>query len=393
MIDDGELGRVRHVLHEFGVQIDHLTGEWIADHAEGPYELLVTSVKRATALVEEIDPSALGKPVWVVFHSQDFLPLRERMRRLGVHFLIHSSVDDDALRLLLLHALYQGPEKRDAPRLPVGSHVLYRDGANTGPVELLDLTAEGCRLLAPHDAEPGREVTITLPPVLARGRAFALPGRVVRVELPPEDPEHDRRISVAFDPLDHESRSRLEAIFAGKVIGTAVTPLAEDSRGEADRGPLERASIESEHVESDAIESETIELDDIERRRKPRTSYAANVTALTGEASHVILGRDLSPEGMRVEPLPDLRVGAAIRLALYGAPREEPLLVRAVVTRDDGERGTVLRFQESDPALRARIEHLVAAATAIESLGDPSSGERPVVVSKAVARDAQSADA
>jgi hypothetical protein len=393
MIDDGELGRVRHVLHEFGVQVDHLSGEWIADHVEGPYELLVTSVKRATALAESVDPSALGKPVWVVFHSQDFLPLRERMRRLGVHFLIHSSVDDDALRLLLLHALYQGPEKRDAPRLPVGSHVLYRDGTNTGAVELLDLTAEGCRLLAPHDAEPGREITITLPPVLARGRAFALPGRVVRVERATEDPEHHRRISVAFGPLDRESRRRLEAIFAGKVIGTAVTPLAEDDRGEADRQRFERDAIESEPVESDAIESEAIELEDIERRRKPRTSYAGNVTALTGEASHVILGRDLSPEGMRVEPLPDLRVGTAIRLALYGAPREEPLLVRAVVTRDDGERGTVLRFQESDPALRARIERLVAAATAIESLGDSVTGERPVVVSRAVVRDGESADA
>ncbi|UCE85877.1 MAG: PilZ domain-containing protein [Deltaproteobacteria bacterium] len=381
MVDDGELGRVRHVLQRFEVELDHLTDGPIQECVEGPYDLLVTSVKRAPEVAEALETGALGKPTWIVFHGQDFLPLRERMRRLGVHFLIHGSVDSDALRLILLYALYRGPEKRDATRLPVGSHVIYRDTRHAGPVELLDLTTEGCRLLAPHDAEPGSEIAITLPPALARGTPIQLSGRVVRVQAP-QGSDNGHRISVALDGLDVEARRRLEAIFAGKVIGTVVTRLAEDEAGATLRSP-----VPSTHrlPDPEPLEDDAIELEDIERRRQPRAPYGESITALTGEAAHVILGRDLSPDGMCVDRIPGASIGSTIRLALYGDRREEPIVVRAVVTRSDDRRGTALRFEALDAELRSRVEHLVAtAATGIESLSDAHTQPRSVIVSKAM---------
>jgi hypothetical protein len=357
------------VLEPLEVWIDHVSREPIRQHIEGPYDLVVTTVKRAVALAESPDVAAkLGKPIWIAVHNQDFLPLRDRLRRLGVHFLIHSSVDDDALRLLLLHTLYRGPEKRDALRLPVGSEVVYHDGVRVRSAELLDLTRDGCRVLTTHAARPGNPVTITLPSPLSRGKPLALRGHVVRTEPPePADGEHEHRLGVTFEELDIDSRERLAAALAGKAIGTVVTPLADEPEGataDRDTGRARR----------------------VERRRRPRAPYAGSVTALLGEARHVLLGRDLSPEGMRVEHLPELKLGASIQLALYGAAREEPLIVQAIVTRNDGEHGTALRFQGDDPEARERIERLVSGGASIEALGD-NTRERPVIVSKTLASD------
>ncbi len=46
------------------------------------------------------------------------------------------------------------------------------------------------------------------------------------------------------------------------------------------------------------------------------------------------MGRDLSMGGMRIEPHPGLEMGKTLRLAIYGAPREEPFIVRARVVRN-----------------------------------------------------------
>ena len=130
LLDDGDLSRIRRLLADFEVELEHLRGDVIREDLEGSHDVIIATVKRILALEGSVDLTGLqNKPVWIAVHSQDFLPLRVRLRKLGVHFLVQSSVGSEALRLLLAHAVYRGAEKREDPRLPVGSPVDCRDAA------------------------------------------------------------------------------------------------------------------------------------------------------------------------------------------------------------------------------------------------------------------------
>jgi hypothetical protein len=122
-----------------------------------------------------------------------------------------------------------------------------------------------------------------------------------------------------------------------------------------------------------------------ERRRHDRRSYERRVLAEAASAMHrMLLGRDISAGGMRVDRHPDLRVGARLRLALYDAAREAPLVIDAVVTRDDGAAGFGLQFLAVQPELATRLEQLVATLPPIEPLADGERGALGSVVSEIV---------
>ena len=76
-----------------------------------------------------------------------------------------------------------------------------------------------------------------------------------------------------------------------------------------------------------------------ERRVQPRATYELTVPAFGKRALRVLVGRDLSVGGMRIERLPALEVGDRLHLAIYGAPDEAPFLVWGTVVRDDGDVG------------------------------------------------------
>jgi hypothetical protein len=228
LLDDGDLFRIERMLKEFEVELEHLRGDVIREDLEGSPDVVIATVKRILALEGSVDLTGLpGKPVWIAVHSQDFLPLRVRLRKLGVHFLVQSSVGSEALRLLLAHAVYRGSEKREELRLPVGSPVKYRDaGENTFAAELLDLARDGCRLLSDHAPQPGSALSVRLPSKLAGGEELSLPGRIVRVD--PHAGSGRNLVTVSFDEIAEEAVEPLNAILEGKVIGTVVTRLGDD---------------------------------------------------------------------------------------------------------------------------------------------------------------------
>ena len=379
LLDDGELDDVRALLDGLEAQVDHFRSKEVATERVHSYDVVVSTVGRARALADCIDARGpAGRPIWIVIHGQDFLPLRARLRELGVNFLVRSSADPEVLRLLLLHALYRGPERRSAPRLPIGASVSCHVDGDWQSVTLVDLTPEGCRLTSPHPVAPGSPILVVLPADLAGGAPLELGGRAVRVECDGGDAAADaRQVAVEFDEAYPECARRLQAIVEGKAIGTAVTRLAEHSRPLAGlRGP--NAPTEAQ------VEEILLDVDAAERRRSARVAYERRVTALAGEATKVILGRDLSVDGMRVEPESGLKLGTQFRLGIYGRAREEPIIVSAFVARDDGRGGLAIRFHPGE-AERQRLEELVSALPAIES---PTSGPGepgPVVVSKTVA--------
>jgi hypothetical protein len=370
LLDDGELGRIRGMLRDLDVDLEHLRGEVSSsDLLEGAYDVVFASVRSTLAFEGELDLGNLpGKPVWIAAHGQDFLPLRVRLRKLGVQFLIQSSVGSEALQLLIRHTLQKAPDKRGVLRLPVGCPVRCSgaDGSSF-PTQLLDLSEGGCRILSKQQFEVDARLSVELPEKLAGGEACTLPGRVVRKE--PRAPEY--LLGVAFDDLPASTLEVIQAILAGKVIGTVVTRLSEELTEEvAALGLTPRPAADAapvQEVPPDPSPSSPPEPDS-KRRRNRRVEYTREVTALLGPGEHVILARDLSIEGMRAEPLPELALGTRIELALYGPSGHEPILAQAEVTRDDGEDGTVFHFDPMPRGERKRLERIIASAPEIRSL-------------------------
>jgi hypothetical protein len=85
---------------------------------------------------------------------------------------------------------------------------------------------------------------------------------------------------------------------------------------------------------------------------------------------------------MRVEPHPGLEEGKALRLAIYGAPREDPFVVLARVVRNDGDDGVGLRFEQLAAGVAARLESLVAGLPSVESLHGEEADALGSVVSR-----------
>jgi hypothetical protein len=103
-----------------------------------------------------------------------------------------------------------------------------------------------------------------------------------------------------------------------------------------------------------------------------RAVYDRKVTAMDGNDGYMLMCRDISVGGMRIEPVEGLVVGSRLELAVQLSPREEPFLVEATVLRDDGELGLALQFAWIAPEDQERLIELLEKLPSIEGLQDDS---------------------
>jgi hypothetical protein len=385
LIDDGELSSALDELQQLDVVIDHVPGDPNPEDLEPPYELVVSSVRRAPALSSALEAAGAGtKPPWIAIHHQDFLPLRDRLRRAGVDYLVVDGVSPQALRLLFLHALYRGPEKRRAPRLPIGAEVKWSSGEKNGTACLIDLTAQGCRVSGPEGIEAGDRLILSFPSGITAGRELRLEGRVTRADFGPA-PEAPR-LAVGFQKLDARSRQALEAILRGNAIGTRVTPLTSEAAHSAPASARTDTPFPEldQPAPSDESDEDALLLDQEDRRERPRARYGRPVTAESRGASFVLLGHDLSPDGMRIQADPHLRVGSLLRLTLFGGPGQRPAVIPARVIHDEGERGMLIGFGQMPKEAREALDSILEAAPAIQVLTESDEDSGPVVVSESI---------
>ena len=120
------------------------------------------------------------------------------------------------------------------------------------------------------------------------------------------------------------------------------------------------------------------------RRRTRRAAYSQTVPAFGDRALRVLVGRDLSMGGMRIQPQDEVEVGDRLHLAIYGEPGSEPLLVWGEVCRSDGVRGLMIRFDPLDERSQQRLERLVSSLPAVESLHDSEAEAMGTVLSEIV---------
>ncbi len=109
LLDDGELELPCAVLGELGADFAHLKGGEIGGAVASPRHLLVTSLRRAREIPAfEHPPGEILDPTWVCVADEDFRPLREQLRDLGIHYMVDAELDPESMRLFFLQLLGPG---------------------------------------------------------------------------------------------------------------------------------------------------------------------------------------------------------------------------------------------------------------------------------------------
>ncbi len=369
MVDDGELDDVRAVLEELGAEFAHLRGGAIPGELDPPNQLFIATPRRAM-LAKDWPSGPLPIKVGVV--TEDSNTLRGMLKRIGFDLLIRRPVHPYALRLVLLRALYSGSERRRDPRFPLGVEVSFRGGFRRKTATLADLSVRGARLLVDQPVSLGSRVTLQLDRELSGDKAMALRCKVVRVS---DDPERDGKfvIGLQFEKLTKAAVLQLRATLRKAEEGPSV--LAGPKNGEA------AAETPNELPAAAPATPEN-------RRKHDRAVFRREVVQLDEEASSVLLGRDISLGGMRIESEANLGLGDQLRLAIYGGPREDPFILRARIVRQETATTYGLSFDDLKPAVANQLESLVAKLPAVESLNGGESDALGSVVSRILERDA-----
>lgn len=366
IVDDGELDDVRDILADLGAEFALLRGGAIPDQVPPPSRLFVATPRRAHLAQHWKPKNGEPGPLCVGIVAEDSNTLRGMLRRLGFQLLIRRPVNPYALRLLLLRALYAGEERRGEDRVPIGAPVAYRSGLRRRTGTIAELSRRGGRLLTETPPPAGSRITLQLV-VPDGGRSLALRARVIRSS---GEPVVGEQHAVAFSFEERERAADVQRLLQHYKSGPArLEAEIEDDLHEGEpRLPLAAPSS------------------DAERRKHERVVFRREVIGLSEEAATVLMGHDLSIGGMRVEGTPDLEVGKKLKLAVFGAPREEPILVRALVTRaEDGTYG--LQFVDVGADAASRLEHLVAHLPSVESLEGEEVEGLGTVVTRIVSRE------
>jgi hypothetical protein len=416
LLDDGELDDVQAILEGAGIAYGRVRGASIVEGMPGPTDLLVTTPRHLGAVADVADGHPDDSaPVRIVVAQEDSSELRQQLRRRGFDYIVRRPVHPEALRLLVLHALYSGEERRTEPRVSIGCEITFKSGLIPRTAILADLSTRGCRLLMRRPLDMGRRLKLHLPVALGASEPIAIRGQVVRSRFDDKIGDNGMfSVGVCFEKVPSGVRQELEWIIEARSEGPfsldegksvadeeadvfetrgireiPASNLRADPRYEPELGeqdddsaagaePAEEkplAEVGDDGSDESTTTTERPAWDAVvaslsDRRRVRRAAFAAKVPAFGSRALRVLVGRDLSLEGMRVEPNPELSVGDRLHLAIYGNPDEEPFLVWATVQRDDGERGIAIAFDELEAAVAEQLEKLVVSLPTVEALQD-----------------------
>ena len=183
LLDDGELDDVQQIFEELGLSFGRVRGGAIVNDTPPPTSLLVSTPRRISA-IREPEPHTSGKkPVRIIVVNEDSTTLRAQLRDLGFDYLVRRPVHPEALRLLLLHCLYTGEERRKEPRVPVGYEISFRSGLLSRRSTLVELSVAGCRLLSRYALEPGKRIKVEVPQALGAAEPLSLRGHILRTDF------------------------------------------------------------------------------------------------------------------------------------------------------------------------------------------------------------------
>jgi hypothetical protein len=248
---------------------------------------------------------------------------------------------------------------------------------------LIDISNRGCHFVADEPFEVGSSVAFEIEAATTGAERLVLSGEIVRSGPWSENGDRKFSCAMAFGPeVDDASRMNLARMINSRISGPlSLAPAYPDalSLPSCDSPALPGLLLNDETDPPVATELEVQlaltggKLDDAvpaERRKDQRADYLQRIEVQNSGETSVLMGRDLSSNGMCVEYFADATIGARLSLAIYGPSESEPLYVDAEIIRDDGERGIGLRFCDLPGESSAQLEKFVACLPAVESLED-----------------------
>jgi len=360
IIDDGDLRDVRELLTELEL-------EWIearsfeAPELPGKGSLLVTNSRHALSA----DASKPEVEIHVVVYDEMSRTLRKVLERSGCDLIMERPLGPEAFELVVAQALYAGPERRRGSRVVVSAPVELCAESRAHEATLMQLSLRGCGLLTDQEIPIGREVQVRFPAELTRGEPLEASGPVLSARVADNDPRQ-RSVAIAFRLMSGPSRRVIASIMERHGSGSELRPRR--ARGER-RRPAASTPTSSSN-----------------RRSGLRKRFHRRVLAAAPGMSHVLFACDISAGGMRVRPDANLALGDELKLAIHSRPGQPAVMVNAVVTRDDGEEGVLLRFRDLPDSIAARLESVMEGLPMLR-LGEASAARPGVVISEVLERD------
>ena len=389
LIHGGELADIRELLEEMRVPFVERRQPHAPNQRESRWALVIAGPQRIAEY--KVAPDS-DKCIRLAVTDSDSKTMLSMMRRMGIELVVRRPVHPSALRLLILHALYQGPEKRRRGRVGVGATLRFRAGLRRYSGILVDLSEGGCRILSPRPIAEGKHITVAVPPISSGDRPLNLRGTVRRCESAPGETPGTQAISMQFDPLRKSKNKQLLRVLAHYRHGPAKIDLNDEELATTETihayvepvsgvGSVDAAVVEAapapESVAPDSADPASPQA--AERRETPRKPFSNRVIALDQQATRILLGRDISTGGMRVDATEALAVGDQVRLALHVHSHRAPMVVSALVDRDDGEQGLMLQFNGLSSDQEKALAETVGRLPSVEVGGGGSEGAQVVV--------------
>lgn len=353
ILDDGELSDIRQMLAELGVPYADIAPA--GGEPERAVPLLISTPARARAHFAgesgcRIPPHYLHLVVWTDGEPGS----DESLDDIPCDFVVQRPVEPSVLRLLTQRAGYGGPERRRMLRVAIGTPVELWVGEQKREALLAQLSVGGCGLVSNDPPEEGANVSIEFPRELTEPRKLRLRGCVLsaRPAIRAETTQYD--ISIAFEPLELGDRVTLRAVMAGQPIDFRPKAWLMTTPGPpacAPRAPRRRRSV----VPTGG-----------DRRSETRRLFNRQLLGGAEGIARILIGRDLSTRGLRVEREASFELGDELKLALYGGVDASPVMLKAVVERDDGELGWYLRFAALPAAVERDLEKLLESLVPID---------------------------
>lgn len=192
-----ELAEFEALLTELGVRVEHHAGPLPSAEALAGARLVVVSASR---LAESRTPPVQRWPRTIAVVDDGSRTLAAHFARIGVALIVRRPIHPHALRLLLLHQLYRGPERRARRRVAIG-HPIRTGGLFKQSATLLELSRTGARIELPQPPKVGSSIQFVLGRELTGGKPVKVKARVVRSLLATSDGRPGGEIGLAFvDP-------------------------------------------------------------------------------------------------------------------------------------------------------------------------------------------------
>ncbi|MBK7950797.1 MAG: PilZ domain-containing protein [Deltaproteobacteria bacterium] len=231
----GELAEFVSLLTTLGMPVEIVNGplpnlEEIAGAA-----LVIVPGQR---LAEGKPPALQRWPRTIAVVDDGSRTLNAHLARIGVSLIVRRPIPPRALRLLILHALYRGPERRSRGRVMIGQPIRAGVGLFKQNATLLELSRTGARIELASPPKIGTLIQFVLGKELTHGKPIKVQAKVVRA-IRAADPagRTTGEIGVALvDPSGEHGRA-LQAILDRHGSG-GTTAISTAGRGASEAAPV-----------------------------------------------------------------------------------------------------------------------------------------------------------